>query len=693
MARFEIQANGKRFEVEAPDMQSAVAALSQHSAQSLQDRFATAFDPSADSQSTQDALDARTQRGSIADPLIQGLTFGFGDEIAGGIGGLMSAAEGKGFGPGYEKVRDAKRADLAFYRERHPVASTAAEVIGALPTLAIPGGAVARGAGMGARIAGGVISGAVAGGLQGAGSAEGGIGERAAGAGTGMVAGGILGGLAPVAVRGAQAAWRGVRDTIGAPIRGALNAEKEAARRIATASEIDARAPGARLTAADEAAAAQNGQPIYNFDRGGETTLALMRSAANAAPNARGAINQAIGDRFQGQGDRTIDVVRRIVGGQSTDAAKQGLQAAARAANRPAYQRAYAAGDRSIISPELERLLGSPAVVDAMRTAATKGKNLATAEGFGAFKAGVRVTPDGQVLFQRGPSGVPTYPNIQFWDYTHRELRDAAEAARRAGRNSEATALGTLAKQMRTELDRIVPEFGQARSTAAHYFGAQDALEAGDKFVMSRMANNEARRGLAQMNPAERQLFAEGFADSLVRRISEVGDRRNVINSLFLTSPASRERIEMALGPARARELESFLRVEDILDKARGAMSNSTTARQLVELGLAGGSGVYGLTTGDWRPNALVLTGILLRHGGGRIDRRVAERVGMMLASQDATIVQRGLHAVARSERMINALRRADIPLATATGQQSSERANQMRRPLEITVPVRAGVR
>lgn len=173
-------------------------ALGQSTGQSLQDRFATAFDASPDSQPTQEGLDAKTQRGSIADPLIQGVTFGFGDEIAGGIGGLMSAAEGKGFQPGYEKVRDAKRADLQAYRERHPIVAPVAEIAGALPTAALPVGAVARGASLGAKVGLGALAGAGQGALYGAGAAEGGPENRAMGAVKGAAVGGAIGGALPI---------------------------------------------------------------------------------------------------------------------------------------------------------------------------------------------------------------------------------------------------------------------------------------------------------------------------------------------------------------------------------------------------------------------------------------------------------------------------------------------------------------
>jgi len=105
---------------------------------------------------------------------------------------------------------------------------------------------------------------------------------------------------------------------------------------------------------------------------------------------------------------------------------------------------------------------------------------------------------------------------------------------------------------------------------------------------MSKMNSRQIRAGLDKMAPVEKKLFQDGFVDQYVRMVRESGDRRNILNSIA-NSPAARERIAMALGPQRAKELESFLHVEGIMDRARTALGNSTTARQLVEPGLAGG--------------------------------------------------------------------------------------------------------
>lgn len=596
--------------------------------------------------------------------------FGFGDEI----GAALDIDILKGdWGGQYARALEERRTKLKAAQEAQPAAFLGGQVAGVLPTAFIPGAAPARAAGVLGRIRQGAGVGAAAGAAYGVGSGEG-TTDRVVGALTGGATGALGGAAGSAAMDAVLAGGRYLGQGATSLVRGTFMPEREAARRIGVAGAADNAIPQPRLTPQDEAAALANGQPVFNVDRGGETTRALARSAANQSPQARALLNNAIDTRYQTQGDRTVDLVRRIVGGMSNVANRAQLQTAARRANAPAYRAAYAAGDRPINSPELERLMTSPDVVGAMQEAARKGKSVAVAEGHGGFNANVRVTDDGRVIFTKGEAGMPTYPNIQFWDYTYRALRDAGRAATRQGKDSEGATLTSLSRTLRDELDRMVPEFGRARSTAAQFFGAEDALEAGERFVTSRMGNDEARQAVARMSAPERQLFTEGFADALVRRVNEEPNRRNIINQIFLTSPASRERIEIALGSQRARELESMLRVEDYLDRARQIVQgNSTTTRQLVELGLvSSGTGGYGLGTGDWRP-AMLGAGLMgVRAGKAAINRQVATQVGELLASPDPRRVQQGLAMVARSDDLFAAIRSLDVPAAAIGGTQAA---------------------
>jgi hypothetical protein len=94
--------------------------------------------------------------GNIADAALQGLTFGFSDELAGIGGGLASEAmnqlgyEGEGFSKGYNEIRDWVEDRAIDYSNRNPVKGTIGEIGGGL---VFPLGAIRSGLGTGFKMA------------------------------------------------------------------------------------------------------------------------------------------------------------------------------------------------------------------------------------------------------------------------------------------------------------------------------------------------------------------------------------------------------------------------------------------------------------------------------------------------------------------------------------------------------------
>jgi hypothetical protein len=639
-------------------------------------------------------VDTRPDRGVLdaaARGAAQGFTANFSDEMR----GLVEAGGANPDDPAslsklltgalkyWTGDQDAKkRYDEAVKRERelnktaedqHAVASTVGAIGGAL---ALPIGVGAQAATLPGRMAAGAATGAALGGVAGVGSGEGAADSLARGA-IGAAGGGVLGAAAPALIEGAILGGRAVATPVANAVRGIRDPEGEAARRVAVALERDTAAdPGAvsRLTPAELAASNQSGGPATVMDLGGETTRALARSAANTSPEGRGVLNRAIDDRFEGQTERVNNWLRDTFHYPDADAQQQAIQSVARNVNRPAYARAYQEGDRAIMSPELDRLMGSPAVVEAMRRASTSGKDRAITEGLGAMRQGVTVE-NGVVQFQRGPNGAPTYPNLAFWDAAKRELDDAANAAARRGENGQAGVLRDLSRQLRGELDNEVPSYQGARAGAAQFFGAENALEAGQNFVSRNASAPEARRALAAMSPQERQLFQDGFVSKYIDTLNQTGDRRTILNKVA-ESPAAREKLRIALGPQRADQLEAGLRVEGIMDLARGAVQgNSTTARQLAELGLAGGAGALGngLDFNTVHPSALMTAALVYgaARGKGRINENVARQVANLLTSRDPAVVSRGMRMVANNQTLLGSLRAADQGLARVTSSEA----------------------
>ena len=632
------------------------------------------------------------QGGSFLDPIMSGIMMGGSDEAKGGVRGmgryLFGDNPGKSLGDLYVEERDAARADMGDFTQRHPVLSPTLEIGGAVATMPfIPGGSAARGVGILSRVGRGAAAGAGQGAVYGGLSSDGDLMDRAKGAGQGALYGAAGGAAAPLVVRGAQVGLRAARDYGAAPAarlaRDALANERGAKARIGNALAEDATVPQQpRLTPADEAVAAKHGVPVYNLDRGGEHTRALAQSAGITSPTGRATLKQAILDRFQGQGERTEGALQNIVGGGNTFDTLEALGRQAQKENRGNYAWAYGAGDRPIWSNQLARLTSSNAVKAAMKNAVERGNDRAVGEGFGGFNPGVNVDPSGIIKFQRGASGTPAYPNIQYWDYVQRELRDAASAARRRGENEQASALTQLHSALNKELDKQVPQFGNARRGAARFFGAEDALEAGQKYVKtgSTMSSAEAQAIVKKMSPAEQQLFAEGAKNEVVARVGKRGEGRDI--NLLFNNKDIRQRLQIALGPARAREFEAYLRVERLVDKARPTVSGfSDTARLLGERGLAGGvSGSLmgvgtGMYTGDWKTG--LISGIataLVRRGGAHVNQNVARRVAEMLVSGDPAVMKQGAAIVANNDRWMDALRHFDRPLgigASVTAQKN----------------------
>ncbi len=178
------------------------------------------------------------------------------------------------------------------------------------------------------------------------------------------------------------------------------------------------------------------------------------------------------------------------------------------------------------------------------------------------------------------------------------------------------------------------------------------------------------------MTPQERDLFHDGYASALTERLLRSPDRANILNRV-INSPAARQEAETALGPARLREIEARVRLEDIMHLGRQAVQgNSTSVRQLVQLGLAGGTGI--IESGNplnWDSetflHAALAWGAL--HGRAQVNERVAKEIAKQLASPNPQQVQFGMRLLTHSNRLMNALRTGHQALARAAAAQFNQ--------------------
>lgn len=500
-----------------------------------------------------------------------------------------------------------------------------------------------------------------------------------------LISGGI--GLAiPAAGAVLNSMGRYAKDSIAPRVNAIARPGYEAERRVGAALSRDADNTAAPLlTQTDEAAAALNQQQLLNVDRGGETTRALARSAANSDPEARALIEQTASDRFASQGDRARSFIDRITGGATDDlAVQEGLRSAARSVNDPAYKRAFAQpGAQDMATPELLDMLKSPAMRQAAAAAEKRGADRAVVEGFETVRNPFAFDEAGNVSMKDGVK-----PTLQFWNQVKINLDGEIGKAVKAGDRTLVNDLKGLKTKLTSELDKGVPEYAMARQGAAAFFGAEDALDAGKKFVTMNRQNAEVAAALKKMKPAERLSFAVGFASELKDAIAQASDRTNVINKIF-GSQQSRDKIRLALGDKAFSEFEQFVKVENSMDMLRRAMGNSTTARQLMEMGLAGGAigGGTALYTGDWTQGLTVgvLAGLAKRYSG-KVDERVTKRVAELLLSDNPQALKQAVTLAKNSQKASRALDAIQTALSAALKGAGNAAVRPERKPLEITV-------
>jgi hypothetical protein len=594
----------------------------------------------------------------------QNYAFGLGDEAKGlgaGVGNLLA---GGSFSQGYDVEKEIQKRLGQEYAEKNPgtnfAASLGGMLAGGLPT------SPSAVTGLGSAMLQGGKSAGIQGAVQGAGDAEG-LEGRALGAVAGGLLGGAIGVAAPLVTAGAKAIGQPIANTV----RSAINPEKEAARRIAEAKARDLASNG--MTDVEMYAAKQGGNPVINADRG-ENTRALARSAANQSPDARQAMDDVIRPRFQTQVERVDDTLRgqSTLGGNPEKFLDQ-AEEASRKANRKLYEKAYQEGSGGLWDDALEHLANSPTVAKALRRAIETASDRNTLEGFGAFNPRVLLDDAGNLQIGRGGSQ-GAYPDLRLWDLTKRELDSMGRQAKISGNKSDADLYTGFARRLRDHLDTKVGSYKAARESAAKQFGAENSYEAGIQFAKAKgMSARDAVKGLSKLSSEERKLFREGYIQAMRDELAGMKKNRDVTLTV-LNDKASLEKARVALGKQGAQKLQAQLAVEEAMDAVRKAMGNSTTARQLTELGLASAAGSGAMAaSGNMDPGSLTtgaLAGAAFKYGKGKLNERLSAEIGRLLASGDQGKINAIIRAASGSPKYLEAVRALTKSLVSASSRE-----------------------
>ena len=217
--------------------------------------------------------------GGAGTSALQGLTFGFSEELGGAFDALT--------GGDYDDYITRQRNRMRLYEQQNPIASAAAEALGSLPTMLIPGMAAARSAQLATKL-GPVATGAAVSGVEGliygAGKGEGAEGTLSSAlteGGISAVTGGAVGKL--------------TSKLAGRASRGDLTPEQRAAEELA-----------ARLPQDSTPVAMSPGGMIADTS---EEAGRYLRGLRTADPEVSGQVDEVLSNRFRTQHERLNNVV------------------------------------------------------------------------------------------------------------------------------------------------------------------------------------------------------------------------------------------------------------------------------------------------------------------------------------------------------------------------------------------------
>lgn len=578
MATFEIQgADGKTYQVEAPDMQTAAAAL---------EGFATPSGGSSVNRAgmqgfQQGASDLGRDLSNAAVGVRNGLTLGGIDEIKGAIGGgLLGQVPGEGnfnydvpIGERYRAVRDEERALMTEARDESPVATGAGDITGALGPALLAGPIAAGGKTLVSQIARLGAVGGAEGAVMGAGNSDGGDIISDAAWGGGLGAG--LGVLAKPVAHGLQALGR----TISAPIGGVVDAVTKRGSQ-GRANNVVRRALSRSGRSIEDlqresAEAATSGQLQYTVaDMLGDPGQGALAGVARTPGQGAREIAELLQSRQANAGDRMSGFLADSFDARDT---AQATQSVLRNARDTAADANYSAARDGASPVDVRGALG---VIDTRlgQTSDAAGTGF-TGDNIDAAFAKYR----SRLAADRVPGDIDA---MELSDFDRvlgvkQSIQDDIGAAVRNGRNNEARELGALMRELDSALEASSPGYRTANDQFAQASRTIEAVDQGAAAVAPRTRASDNIEQFRAMTPEQQTAFRSGYGDRLIGKVESQPSGANRATPL-LRDKAQAEIDAFANDPAALR---AQIARENIMAETRQrAIGGSRTADNLANM-------------------------------------------------------------------------------------------------------------
>ena len=455
-----------------------------------------------------------------AKAIAQGVSFGFSDEIIGAVKGAYDAATtDQSFSDAYDANVEEQRERLDTFQEQNPAVAYGGEILGAIGT----GGGLARlGLKYAPKLVGnaprsmigrmgqaGAIGGAE-GAVYGLGTGEESLENRAKEAAKGGMLGAVTGPLAPVIGTGAKKLTRGVRRY--------LASKKEDL--SPTAYEMLERAllADGALEESSKRAIASGGRNAMLADATPSATALVDQAIQRGTPQGRQA-NRAIQDRVSQEGQQ----LKQTFDDALTQTTDDGLPMPVGATQGPSistlYERAYAkpidySDPKGVEIEDIVRNAVPP-------SALSEAQKLMRMERVKSRQTLFKVADDGETVVS-----MTRMPDVRELDYITRGLNDFAKQQDGKGALGGTTNSGriarNLARDIRTNLKELVPEYAQALKISGGKIRDREAYEYGQDVFKSSVTRDMLKDQLETMGEGEAREVARGIRNTIDERLANV---------------------------------------------------------------------------------------------------------------------------------------------------------------------------
>lgn len=556
MPKFQIDMNGKTYEIEAADETALKGAIGK-----LQEMSAAK------------PADTGNQKVDASTVYVDEMLFGLPGKAAAGLNALVRAPfTDKTVGEEYRTIRDQYQNARKQYAEDHPIANTAASIGGAVHGGATTARMLENGvatvaprlAGMvgssyGGRMAADGASGAVQGGLSAYGHDE--------NVGTGALLGGAAGAIARPVIDAGGAAVNAIGGLVGAGNKGrAQNAIAEALMRSGKSADD---------VADDLARAAREGQPEYMVaDSMGNSGQRMLSGIVRSPGDQRQVIAETLQRRQAGQGDRLANALAE--GFNAPDTAAQ-RAASLEAGRKMLADVNYANARNSAGAVDVTGAI--KAVDDVLRPGANKVMNPASGLADDSTDA---LLSKYRTRMTNGREMLTDFNEVL---KLKSDITDEIATLERAGQNRKAGALSTLAKRLDVALETASPDYRAANDAFRAQSRTMEAVDAGMAASSGRMRSADTIEQFNAMQPGEQNAFRAGYVDPLIARVEaqSMSPTTNKARSL-ITAKTGEEFPAFAIPQRAAKMGDRIAREQRMFETANAALGGSKTADNLADI-------------------------------------------------------------------------------------------------------------